>query len=63
MLIGEDAGGGFVLLVCGGENEGVYYYDHAYSFELSNDKKNTYLIAKTFDDFMEVLRTTLPEPI
>lgn len=55
MIIGMDEGGGFILLVCNGVNDGVYYYDHSYSFDLSNDDNNTFFIADTFSEFLHSL--------
>lgn len=55
LLIGDDPGGGFILLVFDGENDGVYYYDHAHHFEQSTDEMNTYLIANSFTNFIEIL--------
>ncbi|WP_051697528.1 SMI1/KNR4 family protein [Prevotella sp. 10(H)] len=69
ILIGEDAGGAFILLVNNPDNEeknefdnGIYYYDHAYFFECSDDRSNTYFICKSFTEFIQLLETTeLPE--
>jgi hypothetical protein len=60
LLIGEDEGGGFILLVADGENDGIWYYDHTYFFEPSNDELNTYFICETFSDFLKMLETTVP---
>jgi hypothetical protein len=56
LLIGSDDGGGWILIVCDGENDGIWYYDHSYFFEQSNDETNTYFICNTFTEFMEMLQ-------
>ncbi|GAA3758392.1 SMI1/KNR4 family protein [Flavobacterium ginsengiterrae] len=61
ILIGRDAGGAFILLLNDNINNGIYFYDHSYFFEESSDSKNTYLIAKSFDDFIKILEQTQPD--
>ena len=46
---------GFFILVCKGEDKGVYYYDHAYNLESSDDNGNTYFIANSFEEFINQL--------
>lgn len=63
ILIGEEAGGGFILCIIEDhgsniEERGIYFYDHQYFFDCSNDKSNTYFICKTFKDFMLLLENT-----
>jgi hypothetical protein len=58
LLIGGDDGGGWILLICDGENDGIWYYDHSYFFEQSTDELNTYFICETFTEFLEMLETT-----
>lgn len=60
LLIGSDAGNGWILLVCDGENDGIWYYDHSYSFKQSTDELNTYFISETFTDFLKMLESTSP---
>lgn len=60
ILIGSDEGEGWILLVCDGENNGVWYYDHSYFFDPSTDELNTYFICETFSDFIKMLETTIP---
>jgi hypothetical protein len=60
LLIGTDVGSGFILLVADGENDGIWYYDHTYFFDKSNDELNTYVICETFSDFLKMLETTVP---
>jgi hypothetical protein len=58
LLIGSDPGGSWILLICDGENDGIWYYDHSYFFEQSTDELNTYFICETFTEFLEMLETT-----
>ena len=58
LLIGIDAGSGFILLINDGESDGIWYYDHTYFFDKSSDELNTYFICATFTDFIEMLETT-----
>ena len=55
VIVGSDAGGGF-LLICMEEGlEGVYYYDHSYLFPTSSDSENTYLISQSFSELLTKL--------
>jgi len=58
LLIGSDEGSGFLLLVCDGENNGIWYYDHTYFFKQSTDELNTYFICETFTEFLQILENT-----
>ena len=58
LLIGMDEGSGFLLLISGGEDSGIWYYDHTYFFDKSTDDLNTYFICETFSDFIKILETT-----
>lgn len=51
-IIGESLTYGFIVLVCEGNNKGVYYWDHTYYYECSNDENNVYWLADSFTDFM-----------
>lgn len=55
LLIGSDPGGGFILLINDGKENGIYYYDHSYFFEESSDELNTYFIADNFTEFFNEL--------
>ena len=62
ILIGDDTRGGQILLWSnGGEDDGIYYYDHAYTFGQSSDDSNTYFIADTFTEFIDSLKVTNDE--
>ena len=56
LLIGDFQDGGFLLLIPDGDYKGVYYYDHAYTFESSDDDGNTYFLADTFEAFINSLK-------
>ena len=57
LIIGSDAGGGFLLLSIETNLEGIYYYDHSYSFPTSTDNENTYLIYPSFSElFSQILQ-------
>ena len=55
LIIGDDVLMGFFILVCKGEDKGVYYYDHAYNLESSDENGNTYFIANSFEEFINQL--------
>lgn len=54
VIIGDDLIQGLILIICSGENEGVYYWNDSYHFENSDDEMNTYWIADTFTDFIKM---------
>ena len=55
IIIGDTLEHGFIVLLCSGENAGVYYWDDTYNFACSSDEYNTYFIADTFTDFVKDL--------
>lgn len=55
IIIGSDAGGGFLLLLLADGRDLVYYYDHAHSFASSSEQENTYLICDKFSDFLDLI--------
>ena len=55
VLIGFDIHQGFLFLIAGGDDAGVYYWDDAYVFEESDDEQNVYLLAKDFSELFSVL--------
>ncbi|MGI4863586.1 MAG: SMI1/KNR4 family protein [Janthinobacterium lividum] len=57
LIIGADQGGGIILYITAGENQGVYYWDHAHFFPQSSPEEgNTYFLADSFDDFCKLLK-------
>lgn len=58
LIIGCDPGANFIIL--GSENSespGVYYWDHSFFFDASDDDSNTYLLASNFTEFLQSLHT------
>ena len=56
IIIGDSLQHGFIVMICVGENAGVYYYDDSYYFEESNDEGNVYWIAENFEEFWKMLK-------
>ena len=56
IIIGDSLQHGFIVMICAGENAGVYYYDDSYYFEDSNDEGNVYWIAENFEEFWKMLK-------
>ena len=57
IIIGDSLQHGFIVMICVGENAGVYYYDDSYYFEESNDEGNVYWIAENFEEFWKMLKS------
>jgi hypothetical protein len=56
IIIGHDYGGaGFVVLITEGEKKGVYFWDHTFFFNQSDESHNTYYIASCFEEFINQL--------
>ena len=56
IIFGDSLQHGFIVMICVGENAGVYYYDDSYYFEESNDEGNVYWIAENFEEFWKMLK-------
>jgi len=56
IIIGDSLQHGFIVMICVGENAGVYYYDDSYYFEESIDEGNVYWIAENFEEFWKMLK-------
>ncbi|WP_206911961.1 hypothetical protein IGL98_000225 [Enterococcus sp. DIV0840] len=56
VIIGDDIIQGLILIICSGENAGVYYWDDAYNFDGSDEEVNTYWIADSFTDFIAMFK-------
>ena len=50
IIIGDSLQHGFIVMICAGENAGVYYYDE------SNDEGSVYWIAENFEEFWKMLK-------
>lgn len=55
ILIGDSIQHGFIVMICNGPDKGIYYWDHSYVYEVSNDEGNMYWVAESFDDFLKLL--------
>ena len=56
IIIGTSYQHGFIILIRFGEYQGVYYWDHTFSFEQSNEEHNTYFIANSFQEFIDQIK-------
>lgn len=56
IIIGHDYGGEFIVLINDPEKKGIYFWDHMFSFEQSNEEHNTYFIANSFQEFINELK-------
>ena len=56
IIICHDPGGGMIVLINDNEIKGVYYWDHSFYFEQSNEAENTYKIADSFEAFLDGLK-------
>jgi hypothetical protein len=56
IIIGDNLLQGLIVMVCKGENKGIYYWDDAYNFESSDDESNLYWITETFTEFLQLLQ-------
>jgi len=55
LIIGNDIMQGLLLIINDEINNGIYYWDDSYNFEMSCDEKNTYKICDTFEEFLALL--------
>ena len=55
IIVGDDIMHGLIILICNGENKGLYYWDDSHNFEESSDESNMYFIANTFAELLEVI--------
>lgn len=56
IIIGNDQGGNFLVLLAEPEDVGVYYWDHKHFFPQSMDEQDLYFLAGTFSDFVDSLK-------
>lgn len=57
VIIGDDLLQGFLIMICEGENQGIYYWDDSYNFESSDDESNMYGIADSFGELIKQLKS------
>ena len=55
VIIGDSLQNGFIVMICDGNNDGVYYYDDSYYFDESNDENNVYIISNNFTEFLDMI--------
>ena len=55
VIIGDSLQSGFIVMICDGNNDGVYYYDDSYYFDESNDENNVYIISNNFTEFLDMI--------
>ena len=51
VIIGDDQLKGFLVIICEGENQGLYYWDDKFNFPQSDDEGSAYLIS---DDLQSI---------
>ena len=56
IIIGDDMGGGMIVLVNQKCIKGIYYWANSHYFELSNKESNSYKIADSFKEFIDNLK-------
>jgi len=57
LVIGTDPGGGMLTYITTGEDQGIYYWDHAHFFAQSTEEDgNTYFVANSFAEFCAMLK-------
>ena len=55
VLIGDDLLQGFLVMICDGEDKGIYYWDDSYRFASSCDENNMYWISDSFDGLLRLV--------
>lgn len=55
IIIGDDISKGFLVLVCDGENKGLYYWDDAWNYSQSEENGNAYCITQDLSLLKEIL--------
>ena len=56
VIIGSDCGSGLIVLCNNEDSPGIYYWDHSYNFEQSDDENNVYKISNDFITFVNALQ-------
>lgn len=55
IIIGNDISKGFLVLICEGENEGLYYWDDGWNYSQSEQNGNAYCITGDLGLLKEIL--------
>ena len=56
LIIGADPGGNLFLLADERAGNGVFYWDHTFTFDPSTEAMNTYPVAASFTQFLAALK-------
>ncbi|MBC2181236.1 SMI1/KNR4 family protein [Listeria booriae] len=56
LIIGTEYGSGLFVLICEGDQEGVYFWDNGQELEGSSDEENVYKLTNSFDSFISGLK-------
>ncbi|MBC1792947.1 SMI1/KNR4 family protein [Listeria booriae] len=56
LIIGTEYGSGLFVLICEGNQEGVYFWDNGQELEGSSDEENVYKLATSFSAFISGLK-------
>lgn len=56
LIIGTEYGSGLFVLICEGNQEGVYFWDNRQELEGSSDEENVYKLATSFSAFISRLK-------
>lgn len=54
VVIGRDHLNGFIVIICKGEDEGIYYWDDKFNFPQSNTEGCAYLISDDLNSISEL---------
>jgi hypothetical protein len=55
VILANDAGHGFVVMICKGQDKGIWYWDASFSFDVSDDVNNIYKVCSTFSELLDKL--------
>jgi hypothetical protein len=55
VIIGDDPGGSMIVLISDDNHSGIYFWDHSFDYEQSNEEHNIYKIANSFGEFINNL--------
>ncbi|MBC1247364.1 SMI1/KNR4 family protein [Listeria booriae] len=56
LIIGTEYGSGLFVLICEGDQEGVYFWDNGQELEGSSDEENVYKLTNSFDSFISGMK-------
>lgn len=57
LVIGSDSFGTMIVLLNQKDDKGIYYWDYSWEYEQSDEEKNGYKIAGSFQEFMDNLKS------